>query len=227
MRRCRDSILDLLREAGSRARHLSPRSRRRSRRSPTTSPTTTTTSTTATAPGCSRFAELAEVPLAARALAEVRRRLSRHRRHAAPLRDHPPPDHRDDRGCRRRDASGGSPSLRRKAPPTCAMPPAAVVAFSAGDAATSSSAPRVPVRARLPPSAHRCASWARPKAWSPTCSRATAAIPTALPPEWREQAPPRGSRPMRAMSADFIAGMTDRYALAEHRRLFDATPDLR
>ncbi|HCL62223.1 MAG TPA: hypothetical protein DIC31_07060, partial [Rhizobiales bacterium] len=25
----------------------------------------------------------------------------------------------------------------------------------------------------------------------------------------------------------FIAGMTDRYALAEHRRLFDATPDLR
>jgi dGTPase len=27
--------------------------------------------------------------------------------------------------------------------------------------------------------------------------------------------------------ADFIAGMTDRYAIAEHRRLFDATPDLR
>jgi dGTPase len=27
--------------------------------------------------------------------------------------------------------------------------------------------------------------------------------------------------------ADFIAGMTDRYAMAEHRRLFDATPDLR
>ena len=27
--------------------------------------------------------------------------------------------------------------------------------------------------------------------------------------------------------ADFIAGMTDRYAIAEHERLFDATPDLR
>ena len=27
--------------------------------------------------------------------------------------------------------------------------------------------------------------------------------------------------------ADFVAGMTDRYALGEHRRLFDATPDLR
>ena len=26
--------------------------------------------------------------------------------------------------------------------------------------------------------------------------------------------------------ADYIAGMTDRYAIAEHRRLFDATPDL-
>jgi dGTPase len=27
--------------------------------------------------------------------------------------------------------------------------------------------------------------------------------------------------------ADFIAGMTDRYALSEHGRLFDRTPELR
>jgi dGTPase len=27
--------------------------------------------------------------------------------------------------------------------------------------------------------------------------------------------------------ADFIAGMTDRYALSEHVRLFDSTPELR
>ena len=27
--------------------------------------------------------------------------------------------------------------------------------------------------------------------------------------------------------ADYIAGMTDRYAILEHRRLFDVTPDLR
>ena len=27
--------------------------------------------------------------------------------------------------------------------------------------------------------------------------------------------------------ADFIAGMTDRFALIEHARLFDSTPDLR
>ena len=47
---------------------------------------------------------------------------------------------------------------------------------------------------------------------------------TALPPEWQEQAP--GDDYPRHVS-DFIAGMTDRYALAEHRRLFDATPELR
>ena len=34
-----------------------------------------------------------------------------------------------------------------------------------------------------------------------------------------------GERAVRI--ADFIAGMTDRYAVAEHERLFDATPDLR
>jgi dGTPase len=50
--------------------------------------------------------------------------------------------------------------------------------------------------------------------------------PAALPPEWREQAPREASAYARHIS-DFIAGMTDRYALAEHRRLFDATPDLR
>ena len=49
----------------------------------------------------------------------------------------------------------------------------------------------------------------------------------ALPPEWRDHAPERGTRAYARHIADFIAGMTDRYALAEHRRLFDATPDLR
>jgi dGTPase len=51
--------------------------------------------------------------------------------------------------------------------------------------------------------------------------------PEALPPEWREQAPKPRSHAYARYVADFIAGMTDRYALAEHRRLFDATPDLR
>ena len=43
-----------------------------------------------------------------------------------------------------------------------------------------------------------------------------------MPEEWRDL----GDGPERA-AADFIAGMTDRYAIQEHRRLFDATPDLR
>jgi dGTPase len=49
----------------------------------------------------------------------------------------------------------------------------------------------------------------------------------ALPPEWREKAPAQGTPAYARHVADFIAGMTDRFALAEHRRLFDATPDLR
>ena len=57
--------------------------------------------------------------------------------------------------------------------------------------------------------------------------RRYSADPEALPPEWREQAPPRGTPAYARHISDFIAGMTDRFALAEHRRLFDATPDLR
>jgi dGTPase len=49
----------------------------------------------------------------------------------------------------------------------------------------------------------------------------------ALPPEWREQARDRRPETYARHVCDFIAGMTDRYALTEHRRLFDATPDLR
>jgi dGTPase len=49
--------------------------------------------------------------------------------------------------------------------------------------------------------------------------------PDALPPDWRAPLEDAGTFPRHV--CDFIAGMTDRYALAEHRRLFDATPDLR
>jgi dGTPase len=51
--------------------------------------------------------------------------------------------------------------------------------------------------------------------------------PTAMPAAWQAEA--RGlDEPRRArLVADFVAGMTDRYALGEHRRLFDATPELR
>ncbi len=50
---------------------------------------------------------------------------------------------------------------------------------------------------------------------------------TALPAAWQalsEQLPPR----QRArLAADYLAGQTDRYAIAEHRRLFAETPELR
>lgn len=53
------------------------------------------------------------------------------------------------------------------------------------------------------------------------------ADPFSLPAEWREQAPEPGTQGYARHVADFIAGQTDRFALEEHRRLFDATPDLR
>ena len=51
--------------------------------------------------------------------------------------------------------------------------------------------------------------------------------PGDLPPEWVEgkEAETEAERARRI--GNFIAGMTDRYALIEHNRLFDSTPDLR
>lgn len=53
------------------------------------------------------------------------------------------------------------------------------------------------------------------------------AQPRELPPEWADglAGADEGARARRI--ADFIAGMTDRYALIEHARLFDSTPELR
>ena len=53
------------------------------------------------------------------------------------------------------------------------------------------------------------------------------ANPSALPPEWESAGRPLGARAKARLVADFVSGQTDRYALAEHRRLFDATPELR
>ena len=54
------------------------------------------------------------------------------------------------------------------------------------------------------------------------------ATPNEMPPSWRVAAEQSGSEADRAaVVADFVAGMTDRYAVKEHRRLFDATPELR
>lgn len=49
----------------------------------------------------------------------------------------------------------------------------------------------------------------------------------ALPGPWRAAARGLSERRRARVIADFVAGMTDRYAIAEYARLFDATPELR
>jgi dGTPase len=51
--------------------------------------------------------------------------------------------------------------------------------------------------------------------------------PADLPAEWKEGLEGLDAAARVRRIADFIAGMTDRYALAEHARLFDSTPELR
>jgi dGTPase len=51
--------------------------------------------------------------------------------------------------------------------------------------------------------------------------------PSEMPEEW-QFGDDEGLLPVRARRvADYVAGMTDRFALLEHRRLFDVTPELR
>ncbi len=51
--------------------------------------------------------------------------------------------------------------------------------------------------------------------------------PSEMPDEW-QFGDDEGLLPVRARRvADYVAGMTDRFALLEHRRLFDVTPELR
>ena len=51
--------------------------------------------------------------------------------------------------------------------------------------------------------------------------------PQDLPAEWAQIAEVGDDVARLRRIADFIAGMTDRYALGEHQRLFDSTPELR
>ena len=51
--------------------------------------------------------------------------------------------------------------------------------------------------------------------------------PADLPPDWAERADGADEVSRLRRIADFIAGMTDRYALVEHTRLFGRTPELR
>ena len=52
-------------------------------------------------------------------------------------------------------------------------------------------------------------------------------VPSSMPLAWARIA--EGTEPRRRarLVADFASGQTDRYAIAEHRRLFAITPELR
>ena len=50
--------------------------------------------------------------------------------------------------------------------------------------------------------------------------------PADLPAEWARGLSARDDETKARRIADFIAGMTDNFALFEHRRFFDLTPDL-
>jgi dGTPase len=54
-----------------------------------------------------------------------------------------------------------------------------------------------------------------------------AAAPEDIPVEWAQSADAGEQSGQLRRIADFIAGMTDRYALIEHARLFEVTPELR
>ena len=51
--------------------------------------------------------------------------------------------------------------------------------------------------------------------------------PGDLPPDWLAGLDPADATGRAVRIADFIAGMTDRYAMVEHTRIFGATPELR
>ncbi len=51
--------------------------------------------------------------------------------------------------------------------------------------------------------------------------------PADMPAEWREGTEDATGAARARRIGNFIAGMTDRFALMEHQRLFDSTPDLR
>ena len=130
--------------------------------------------------GLFTFAELGDVPIAARALATSARRLSRHRRHAAPLRSHPPPHHLDDRrrGCRERAASrrARAPKRRRRAP--CRRPPRSPSRRRCRAISTGSALFSRPKSTAIRASPASCGMR---RAWSATCSSATATTPRRCP----------------------------------------------
>ena len=115
----------------------------------------------------------------------------------------------------------------RARPTTCAVRRGRLVALLAGDGEGRSPTSRAfSIRACTATPASS-ASWARPSACCAISSRHYARKPTDLPAEWADGVDRRDEAALARRIADYIAGMTDRYALIEHARHFDSTPELR
>ena len=50
--------------------------------------------------------------------------------------------------------------------------------------------------------------------------------PSTLPPAWRSGLAAAGPERIARRAADYVAGMTDRFAIREYERLFDVIPEL-
>ena len=220
------AILAYSQDPGPGAVVASPAPRRRSPRSPTTSPMTPTTSTTACAPTCSRSTTSPRC----RSSAIIVREIDAHYPQLDPAR-------RVHETMRRlitrmiedviaetgRRVAALKPRLgRRRAPGG-----AAAGGVFAGAAAGRRRHQGLPLPAHVPARARDAGDGARPKAWCATCSPITSRRPPTCRRNGREgiAAADEGARARRI--ADYIAGMTDRYALVEHAQYFDSTPELR
>ena len=204
----------------------SPAPRRRSRPSPTTSPMMPTTSTTDCAPSCSRSTIWPSVPLVRDIAAAIS---------AAAIRNSMPPapahelvrrlitrlieDVIAETG-RRLEAL--APSLGRR---TCVMPGRR----SRLSRRAMAEADRA-IKGFLYPRMYRHARVSRimTDAEGVVCDLFAryAASTDDLPAEWAQGAEAGDEAARLRRIADFIAGMTDRYALVEHARLFPSTPQL-
>ena len=203
----------------------SPAWRRNARRSPTTSPTTPMTSTTACAPACSPSTCWRASPLPAAILAEVRGRYP----HLDPVRTGHELMRRQitvmvedviaTAACRARRSCAGDvaddpqcrPHDRRVLAPRWRAPRRSSRRFSTSNIYRAPSVMTRPGRA--------------PSTVVRDLFDAYFADPREMPEGWREGLDRADDRVKARYVADFLAGMTDTYALKEHRRLFDHTPD--
>ena len=198
-----------------------PGPRRRSRRSPTTSPTTTTTSTTGCAPGCSR----SPISPTCRWSGPV---FARGRRGAIPASTSARLIHE---AIRRvidrmvRDLIGETGARlagerRRRAPTTVRALGAPVAAFSDEMRSHDRALKRFLFeRMYRHYRVNRMSSKARRVVRE--LFQLFLAEPECLPGEWRACRPAASEAERARIVADYLAGMTDRFALDEHRRLFD------